>query len=204
MTAVSLVKQLVSLVEEFEGHHDPSTLNLTTFTGWLSGKLTDTSDKNEYRITGYGMEPELAAHIGRLSRYANNYIKITLEELPFATDMEFTFTAILDKVGKTGKTDLIRMMAYDKSSGMSVINRLMKKGFVEEFPNPEDKRGKLIRLTDKGRAAAQKGYEKVPIAAKMVTKNLSTVEKQQLLYLLKKLDNFHYPIYLNEQERMFL
>ena len=203
MTAVALLKQLVSLVEEFEGHHTASSLNITTFTGWLSGKLTDTFDKNDYKITGYGMEPELAAHIGRLSRYANNYIKIALEELPFATDMEFTFTAILDKVGKTGKTDLIRMMAYDKSSGMSVINRLMKKGFVEEFPNPEDKRGKLIRLTEKGRAAAQEGYDKVPAAANMVTKNLNMAEKHQLLYLLKKLDDFHYPIYLNEQERTF-
>ncbi|MGD1947873.1 MAG: MarR family winged helix-turn-helix transcriptional regulator [Croceivirga sp.] len=204
MTSIGLVKQLVDLVEEFEKVHDYSALNITTFTSWLSVRIADQSDNTEYKITGYGLEPELAAHVGRLSRYANNYIKVTLEELPFATDMEFTFTAILDKVGKTGKTDLIRMMAYDKSSGMSVINRLMKKGFVEEFPNPEDKRGKLIRLTDKGRAAAQEGYEKVPIAANMVTKNLSTAEKHQLLYLLKKLDDFHYPIYLNEQERMFL
>ena len=171
MTSIGLVKQLVDLVEEFEKVHDYSALNITTFTSWLSVRIADQSDNTEYKITGYGLEPELAAHVGRLSRYANNYIKVTLEELPFATDMEFTFTAILDKVGKTGKTDLIRMMAYDKSSGMSVINRLMKKGFVEEFPNPEDKRGKLIRLTDKGRAAAQEGYEKVPIAANMVVCN---------------------------------
>lgn len=204
MTPIKFVQELVNLASEYAEGRDKLMLTIGNFSGWLSSKVSQTHDENNYQLTGYGMEPELAAHLGRLGRYANNYFKIALEELPFTTDMEFTFTATLDRIGQAGKTELIRMMAYDKSSGMSVVNRLMKKGFMEEFPNPEDKRGKLIRLTEEGKKAAALGYKKIPIAAHMVTKNLSSAEKQQLLFLLKKLEDFHYPIYYNEQERKHL
>lgn len=201
MKPLQFAQQLISLASAYAEERQSTDLSLSGFSGWLSTRLSETPDEQDYRLTGYGIEPELAAHLGRLGRFANNYFKIALEELPFSTDMEFTFTATLDRIGQIGKTDLIRMMAYDKSSGISVINRLMKKGFMEEFPNPDDKRGKLIRLTEKGRQAAELGYRKVPIAAKTLTKNLSQTEKEQLLYLFKKLDDFHFPIYLNEQER---
>lgn len=201
MKPIQFVQQLISLVSEYAEEQKSQDLNLQSFSGWLSTKISESPKQVEYQLTGYGIEPELAAYLGRLGRYANNYFKLILEELPFSTDMEFTFTATVDRIGQIGKTELIRMMAYDKSSGISVINRLMKKGFMEEFPNPDDKRGKLIRLTKEGKRAAEMGYQKVPIAASTVTKNLSLKEKQQLLYLFKKLDDFHFPIYLGEQER---
>ena len=90
------------------------------------------------------------------------------------------------------------------SSGMGVIKRLLKKGIIEEFPNPDDKRGKFLRLTKKGKEAVEGGYQKAPMAANLVSKNLNEKEKKRLLHLLKKLDSFHYPIYLNENQKDYL
>lgn len=201
MGVYDLTKELVLLVGTFKEENPDGANTLDAFLDWLESHKETNLEVEDYSITKHSMEVELAAYIGRLSRYSNTYIKTALEKLPFSTDMEFAFTAILDGAGQVGKTDLIRMMAYDKSSGMGVIKRLLKKGIIEEFPNPEDKRGKLLRLTKKGRHAVELGYQRAPEAAKLVSHNLSLKEKQKLLRLLKKLDDFHYPIYLNERQK---
>ncbi|WP_299532786.1 MarR family winged helix-turn-helix transcriptional regulator [Ulvibacterium sp.] len=198
MEAFNLVKELVLLVDDFKKESLGTATDIDTFLEWLGSKRDFPSQQENYNITGHSLEVEIAAYIGRMGRYGNTYIKKTLEGLPFSTDMEFTFTAILDRAGEVGKTDLIRMMAYDKSSGMGVIKRLLKNGIIEEFPNPQDKRGKLLRLTKKGRENVRIAYRKVPKAAHLVTKELHVGEKRRLLRLLKKMDDFHYPIYLNE------
>ena len=203
MDVYGLIKELIFLVEDFR-EEATEKKDLNAFLEWLnSRKVTDTEEVDA-KITGHSIEAELAAYIGRLSRYSNTYIKLVLEESPFSTDMEFAFTAILDGAGQVGKTDMIRMMAYDKSSGMGVIRRLLEKNIIEEFPNPDDKRGKLLRLTTDGKKAIALGYNKAPNAANLVTKNLSKKEKKELLHLLKKLDDFHYPIYLNETQKIYL
>ncbi|MEO0901534.1 MAG: MarR family transcriptional regulator [Bacteroidota bacterium] len=204
MDKYDLTKVLVSLVGIFQEENPEKACTLNNFWEWM--EVHNVSDKadEEFHITKHSMEVELAAHIGRLSRYSNTYIKMALEGLPFSTDMEFAFTAILDGAGPLGKTDLIRMMAYDKSSGMGVIKRLLKKGIIEEFPNPNDRRGKLLRLTQNGKEAVEEGYQKGPMAANLVSKNLNEKEKKRLLHLLKKLDSFHYPIYLNESQKDYL
>lgn len=199
MKTFELVKELVLLVDDFKQENQTAIADVDVFLTWLISKRGNPSQEENYSITGHSLEAEIAAYIGRMGRYANTYIKKTLEGLPFSTDMEFTFTAILDRAGQVGKTDLIRKMAYDKSSGMGVIKRLLLNGIIEEFPNPDDKRGKLLRLTKKGKENVQRAYEKVPRAAHLVSRNLEQEEKQNLLRLLKKLDDFHYPIYLNEE-----
>ncbi|MEM9362434.1 MAG: MarR family transcriptional regulator [Bacteroidota bacterium] len=204
MDRYDLAKKLVLLVGTFQAENPEKASTVNNFLEWMEIQNVSEEDQEEFQITGHSMEVELAAHIGRLSRYSNTYIKMALVGLPFSTDMEFAFTAILDSAGPTGKTDLIRMMAYDKSSGMGVIKRLLKKGIIEEFPNPDDKRGKLLRLTKKGKEAVEGGYQKGPLAANLVSKNLTMKEKKTLLHLLRKLDNFHYPIYLNESQKDYL
>ncbi|MEM6893644.1 MAG: winged helix DNA-binding protein [Bacteroidota bacterium] len=206
MEVFDLAKALILLVEEYKNADSEFPNDVNSFAHWLQTKMDSSADDESetLSVTGHSMEAELAAYIGRLSRYSNTYIKNVLQDTPFATDMEFAFTAILDGAGEVGKTDLIRMMAFDKSSGMGVIRRLLEKSLIEEFPNPQDKRGKVLRLTEKGKQSIILGYEKAPIAAKLVSSNLSANEKKRLLYLLKKLDDFHYPIYLNENEDSYL
>lgn len=206
METFYLIKELILLVEEYKNADGKFPDDVHSFVHWLENKTNSPTDieSESFSVTGHSLEVEIAAYIGRLSRYSNTYIKTMLKDTPFATHMEFAFTAILHSAAEVGKTDLIRMMAFDKSSGMGVIRRLLEKSLIEEFPNPKDKRGKLLRVTKKGEKAILPGYEKAPIAAKLVTSNLNLNEKSRLLYLLKKLDDFHYPIYLNENEEAYL
>ena len=46
---------------------------------------------------------------------------------------------------------LSRSMALDNSTLTRLVDKLVKAGFVERFPNPADRRGFLVRLTGPGR-----------------------------------------------------
>ncbi|MCK8524193.1 MarR family transcriptional regulator [Aquimarina sp. D1M17] len=200
MKIYSLIKQLIDLTGEFVKDRKDKDIQLKSFSNWLFKRMDSTVSTEKYEITGHSIEAEIAAHIGRMSRYSNTYIKSAMVDLPFATDMDFAFTAILHGAGPIGKTELIRKMAYDKSSGMEVIKRLLKNSIIEQFPNPDDKRSKLLRLTKFGEENIMKAYSEAHKAAKMVSGNLTNSEQITLLRILKKLDEFHYPIYLSEEK----
>ncbi|MFD2563348.1 MarR family winged helix-turn-helix transcriptional regulator [Aquimarina rubra] len=200
MKIYELIKQLIDLTGEFARESRAKDINIKSFVNWLSKRMDKTSSEEENTITGHSREAEIAAHIGRMSRYSNTYIKSALVDLPFTTDMDFAFTAILHRSGQIGKTDLIRKMVYDKSSGMEVIKRLLKNEIIEQFPNPDDKRSKLLRLTKKGEENVIKAYAEASKAAKMVSGCLTKSEQISLLATLKKLDEFHLPIYLEEEK----
>ncbi len=204
MRIYELVKQLIDLTGEFVKDRIDKDIHIKSFTNWLSKRMDETVLIEEYEITGHSLEAEIAAYIGRMSRYSNSYIKSALVGLPFATDMDFAFTAVLHKYGPVGKTDLIRKMAYDKSSGMEVIKRLLKNGILEQFPNPNDKRGKLLRLTKNGEENVIKAYSEASKAAKTVSGCLTKNEQISLLRTLKKLDEFHLPIYFQEEKDLNL
>ncbi len=200
MKVYKLIKQLIDLTGAFVKDRKDKDIQIKSFANWLSKRLDETISTEDYGITGHSIEAEIAAYIGRMSRYSNSYIKSALVDLPFATDMDFAFTAILHRSGSIGKTDLIRKMAYDKSSGMEVIKRLLKNQIIEQFPNPDDKRGKLLRVTKNGEENIIKAYSEAHKAAKMVSGCLTQTEQIALLKTLKKLDEFHLPIYLEEEK----
>ncbi|MGB5821779.1 MAG: winged helix DNA-binding protein [Saonia sp.] len=199
MYVYSLIKQLIELVGEFIDGKDEK-VSLKSFAHWLVKRTDSEIEVQEYPITGHNMEAELAAHIGRMNRYANSYIKSALAHSPFVTEMDFAFTAILQKSGQIGKTELIRQMVYDKSSGMEVIKRLISNGLIAQLPNPKDRRGKLLQLTKKGKNSIEEAYSNAGKAATVVSSCLTNEEKTSLLVTFKKLDRFHQKIYLEEEK----
>jgi len=139
---------------------------------------------------------QLDNSIGRLfvymSRYAKSYIKKTLEGTPLQTGEDFTAMAILLTHEHLSKTELISYNLQEKTSGMEVIRRLIAAGLVKQWDNVEDRRGKHIAITDVGRKLLYRVFVEMGHVSKMITGNLSEAEKLNLLYLLQKLENFHF------------
>ncbi|MGS2778628.1 MarR family winged helix-turn-helix transcriptional regulator [Robertmurraya sp. GLU-23] len=68
-----------------------------------------------------------------------------------------------------------------------VVDKLEKKGLVERQPNPNDRRASNVVITEKGRALFDEIF---PKHVATISENLSFVtneEKEQLIYLLKKI-----------------
>jgi DNA-binding MarR family transcriptional regulator len=79
--------------------------------------------------------------------------------------------------------------------GNQIINRLIDLGWVEQRDSSTDKRSKIIQISKSGLKALEKQMDKIREATKIVTGNLTHSEKMELIRLLKKLDDFHHPIY---------
>lgn len=78
-----------------------------------------------------------------------------------------------------------RMMT---SGGMTAaIDRLERKGFVSRVPNPVDRRGSLVRLTDAGRDVMNVAMEHHALVESQLLASLDESERAQLRNLLRKL-----------------
>lgn len=55
-------------------------------------------------------------------------------------------------------TDLANLAGLTKQSIGEIVDDLVERGYVERFPDPNDRRAKLIRLTEKGEQAQTVGF----------------------------------------------
>jgi len=195
MTIEALIKHLVDSVIVYKSSSIDEDLDPSDFAIWLLELHKDDTRKGILKDDFFGVNTEIVAQIGRLGRYGNSYLKRALAETDFVTNMDFTFCAMLQQYGPMGKSALIKLMVYEKSSGMEVIKRLLRLNLIEQKENPKDARSKLLNVSEKGQKALQDTYKTARNVAKIVSAPLSSQEKSILVKLFKKLDAFHEDVY---------
>ena len=84
-----------------------------------------------------------------------------LEETPY-TDVRPTHGCVFRFVHGEGMrlTELATKAGLTKQSVGEIVDDLPGLGYIERFPDPTDKRAKLIRLTEKGLDAQRIGFSK--------------------------------------------
>jgi DNA-binding MarR family transcriptional regulator len=87
--------------------------------------------------------------------------------------------------------ELIKMHHLEPPSGIEVLKRLLNKGLIEEFDDPDDKRAKRIKITEKGRKELQIVMPKMSEVFGLMTAELSLNEKLHMLAFLKQMSDFH-------------
>jgi MarR family transcriptional regulator, lower aerobic nicotinate degradation pathway regulator len=208
-----LLKEIVVNLERFELENESENGSLKDFGLWLSEQQNADYQSNNGVMQVSSLVPEdvkvTAEHpdnvIGKLltflSRYLKIYLKKGLEGSLLTTGDDFTYLATLLSKGSLTKTELILLSAHEKTSGMEVIKRLLINELIEQNDDEQDKRSKRISLTQKGMGVLMQSFESMEKVGKITAGNLTNQEKNQLVYLLKKLDNFHNDIYLNHREK---
>lgn len=212
MNSIELLKVLIERLEEYEDHaEDKDALSLTGFIQKVNG-ATDLNELSNSWIDNTmlngtpnfienNIERVIAQHLLLLYRYIKFYSKTALAHSQIKTMEEFGFLITVLQYQSISKTELIRRNIIEKSSGIEIINRLLKSGLFTQRDNPDDQRSQLILLTDVGRLALFKIFENMNTLGKIATGDLSQQEKHQLALLLKKLDQFHYSNYNNKDLR---
>ncbi|MCE8004153.1 MarR family winged helix-turn-helix transcriptional regulator [Billgrantia ethanolica] len=103
---------------------------------------------------------------------------------------EFDVLATLRRAGppyRLGPTQLFETLMISSGGMTSRLDRLEKAGLIVRSPNPEDRRGTLVSLTDKGLALMERMIpEHVDNEARMLAA-LSREEQETLSELLGKL-----------------
>jgi DNA-binding MarR family transcriptional regulator len=207
MKNYQLLKQLITLVEEFEQENpQQANINLENFSGFLNVKLSNyTKDvvpdsrfgANEQvaKDMAYQLDNNIARLFIYMSRYAKSYIKKALDQTPLHTPEDFTCLAILLTHESLLKTELINKNLQEKTSGIEVVNRLIFNGLVKQWDDEKDKRSKRIAITNAGKELLYHVFADMNHVGKIVTGRLNLNEKLTLQYLLQKLEDFHFEIY---------
>ncbi len=136
----------------------------------------------------------------RLNKYARMYVKDALKDSPLVGVDDFSFLASLMYAPSMGKSALITTNVNEIPSGMDVVKRLVTKGLAEEFPDPNDKRAKQIRITMEGRNEFVRVIQNIEKVGHVIVGKTSENEQWTLAHIMEKLDYFHYEIFQNEKD----
>ncbi len=208
-----LLKDIVDNLERFEAENNTQQGTLKDFGLWLSNQQSPDIQSNnqtldvsshipaDVKTTAELPETVIAQLLTFLSRYLKIYFKKGLDGTLLTTGDDFSYLATLFGKGGMTKTELILLNAHEKTSGMEVIKRLLINELIEQTEDEKDKRSKQIYLTQKGTGVLMASFKTMGEVAKISAGDLTDQEKNQLLFLLKKLDNFHNDIYLNHREK---
>lgn len=86
-------------------------------------------------------------------------------------------------------SELAKQVHRTKSTVTALVEKLERNGYVLRIPDPEDSRGVLVRLTDKGRAL-EPAFEAISNGLqRLITDRLSEEEAALLARLLDKCVN---------------
>lgn len=203
----AFLKQLLDLAEQYEAAGAEPDVN--GFAGWVLNGQQKESYKDErvgeahlqFGAPREQIETTIARMVLYLYRYAKLYSKKALEGSLLQTTDEFGYLATLLSYDSLTKSELIAKNIQEKPTGMEIIKRLLQQGLVLQEDDVRDKRSKLLRITDKGKGVLFQAFGKMGKVSDLIGGNLSQQEKEHLLYLLQKLDHFHYQLYMNEKER---
>ncbi|HLU88092.1 MAG TPA: helix-turn-helix domain-containing protein [Taishania sp.] len=212
MDRFELTQLLIQKVDEYaKGKEDGSNLSLEDFILHLKSERPLDSYKNtllvehaypeEQRVhhRPNNIERIISQHLLILYRYIKFYSKHVFVDSKIRSVEDFGIIMTVLQHNQISKSDLIKRNIIEKSSGIEIINRLIKQGLLFQKDNPNDNRSQLIFLSDAGRMEVFKLFEKMETLGYIATGELSEAQKYQLADILKQLDTFHFANYTNKK-----
>ena len=191
---ISEIKKVLDWVEEFqEESKSKGAINRKEFAQWLLAQ----EPVEEVRPH---LDGNIAMYIGMLYNYTTFYCRRIFKNSEIYSIIDHSFLMGLMPDQKKTKSQLIQETIMEKSSGTEVIKRLLKQGMIEELDNPADRRTKLVRLTEKGLANVMGLAGAIAQVSAVVTGDLTTQEKMDLVQVLERLHFFHWDHFTTKKE----
>ncbi|GAB7006296.1 MarR family transcriptional regulator TamR [Nocardioides sp. AN3] len=103
---------------------------------------------------------------------------------------EFDVLAALRRAGAPYELSpgrLLRETLVTSGTMTNRVDRLATRGFVERYPDPEDRRGVLVRLTPEGKDAVDGAFTALLDAERAFLVDLTSRQQSDLADLLRKL-----------------
>ena len=101
---------------------------------------------------------------------------------------EFDVLAALRRAGAPYELSpgrLLRETLVTSGTMTNRVDRLAARGFVERSPDPDDRRGVIVRLTAEGKTAVDGAFEELLTAEKDLLADLPDRERRKLASLLR-------------------
>lgn len=160
------MKPIVQLVNEWSGFEEVSTdHSVEAFCRYYLEKQRPNPKtpgaKGERKRNG----ALLLKTMGRIMSAYSLYFRSAINFVGIPPAENFYYLNGIGHLGEVRKSDLINFMFAETTTGMEVINKLIREKKITERTSPDDKRAKLIKITPKGLKALEEYY---PIAGQVV------------------------------------
>lgn len=132
---------------------------------------------------------EVFSRIGRLARRLDLARRTAFADHGIES-WEFDVLAALRRAGgdyELSPGRLIKETLVTSGTMTNRVDRLAARGFVERLPDPNDRRGVLVRLTPEGREAVDGAFEALLSAERELLSDLPPRDHKQLAALLRAL-----------------
>jgi DNA-binding MarR family transcriptional regulator len=103
------------------------------------------------------------------------------------TPVQFGMLSALENGEEMDQLTLSTAVGVDRVSGADVIRRMERRGLFERNPSKKDKRAKLIKITDAGKAFANHVRPLMANAQTKLVEPLTLEEREEFLRLIMKL-----------------
>ena len=140
------------------------------------------SDLDLAPVAVFSRISRLAHHLDRARREAFTAHDIEL--------WEFDVLAALRRAGTPYELSpgrLIKETLVTSGTMTNRVDRLVARGFVERHPDPDDRRGVIVRLTGEGKSAVDGAFDALVAAEAELLAGLPARDRQRLARLLRSL-----------------
>lgn len=213
MRTKHILIELLDYLDEFENQHKDTEKKFSTadFIGYLNAvHVPDTLSDDKIRggeeswqviqYTENRTATNVSILVSLLYRYAKMYSRKAMKESGLKSVDEFALLITLMTHDSISKQELIKEQVLEKTSGIEIVNRLIRQGFVDQFDGDKDRRSKLLRITPQGRKEILQILPRMNQVSKIVVGNLTQTEQNLLTFLMRKLDHFHNDIFMNDKD----
>jgi len=123
---------------------------------------------------------------------SNNNIRRAESDVLRAAGLTYPQFGVLEALYHKGDLRVCQIIEKTLSTGGNmtvVIQNLIKEGLITRYKDPEDNRAFIVQLTDTGRQLMEDVFPKHIENLNETFAHMTTVEKDQLFLLLKKLNH---------------
>lgn len=137
----------------------------------------------------YSCRYALSKVINRLSKLWMYFTLDVMKPMGLTSFDEFIFLYTVSQSPSIRKKDLIYMHFIEISSGILVIDRLIKKGFLSEKTGNQDKRSKQLSITQKGKETLAACHVQLDKIARELYGGMPEKEMEVCLEYLTPIEN---------------
>lgn len=138
--------------------------------------------------------------IALMYKYLKFYLRKIFAPTPLVVPDDFGFLATLFMEGDLLKHELIAKNTLEFSSGVEIIKRLEKRKLLISKPDKNDRRARRVAITAAGQACMLAILPQMSRVGRLAMGQLTADEQTQLLAILRKLNDFHAPIFEGEKQ----
>lgn len=132
---------------------------------------------------------QVLSRVSRLSRHLDRARRASFADHGIES-WEFDVLAALRRAGAPYQLSpgrLIKETLVTSGTMTNRVDRLVARGLVERMPDPHDRRGVLVRLTDEGRATVDGALDSLLARERELVAGLDAPAQQRLASLLRRL-----------------